>query len=169
MRVFLLVSLVFGYVACVQILGDTLRASSGATTPKPTVRPTVTTRKPPTVTTRRPPTTTRRGYINCYFCGGVGRPCPQPFYKSDRNVLIVPSYNGYCEKISPDNSGKGPFTRGAASPGECTRRGCFSKYISGQWMEVCCCDRDYCNMGIVSVKSSWILVLGAFGLLSMFR
>ncbi|CAF1068876.1 unnamed protein product [Rotaria magnacalcarata] len=165
MRVFLLVSLVFGYVACAQILGDTLRASSTAssraTTPKPTVRP--------TATTHRLPTTTRRGYINCYYCGGVGRPCPQPFYTSDRNVQIVPSYNGYCEKISPDNGGKGPFTRGAANPGECTRSGCSSKYISGQWREVCCCSRDYCNVGIVSVKSSWILVLGTFGLLSMFR
>ncbi|CAF1343473.1 unnamed protein product, partial [Rotaria sordida] len=104
MRVLILVVLAVGFVGSAHMLADNARASppssSGATPSRATTRP----------GTTRPP------YINCYTCGSLGRACPLPFSASDRNVQVLQSNTGFCEKISPDNGGAGPFTRGPANP-----------------------------------------------------
>ncbi|CAF1349507.1 unnamed protein product, partial [Rotaria sp. Silwood1] len=110
MRVLVLVLLIVGYASSAEILKDALRASSSGSSR-------VTTRPPfPTSRSSARPTTTTRPYIYCHYCGDLGRPCPQPFYRSHPNVRTAQSYNGFCEKISPNNGGLGPFTRGAANP-----------------------------------------------------
>ncbi|CAF1371118.1 unnamed protein product, partial [Rotaria sordida] len=103
MRVLILVVLVVGFVGSAHILADNARASppssTGATPSKDTTRA----------------STTNHPCTSCYLCGDPAHPCPQPF-EINSNVRVVDSYNGFCEKISPDNGGAGPFTRGPANP-----------------------------------------------------
>ncbi|CAF1577406.1 unnamed protein product, partial [Rotaria magnacalcarata] len=109
----------------------------------------------PTATSRTP----APKIIDCYYCGDPGYPCPRPFNSFDRNVRITPTSGRFCVKLGPDNGGLGPFYRRPASSSECLRRGCSRQYINFQWMEVCCCDTNKCNMGIASAKSTWGLIL----------
>ncbi|CAF3847224.1 unnamed protein product, partial [Rotaria sp. Silwood1] len=91
MRVLVLVLLIVGYASSAEILKDALRASSSGSSR-------VTTRPPfPTSRSSARPTTTTRPYIYCHYCGDLGRPCPQPFYRSHPNVRTAQSYNGFCE------------------------------------------------------------------------
>ncbi|CAF1059425.1 unnamed protein product [Rotaria sordida] len=134
------------------------------TTSKTTTRP-VTTKPATTSTATSRPTMTSSSYINCYSCGDISGPCPQPFIASSPNVLILSSSNRFCEKISPVKGDAKLITRGPAKLDNCNQRGCYIKNINNQRMEVCCCDRNMCNMGIKSMKSTWILVLSTLAVI----
>ncbi|CAF3275949.1 unnamed protein product [Rotaria socialis] len=119
----------------------------------------------PTATSRTP----APKIIDCYYCGDPGYPCPQPFNSYDRNVRITPTSGRFCVKLGPDNGGRGPFYRKPASSSECSQRGCSRKYINFQWTEVCCCDRNKCNMGIASAKSTWGLIFSTLAVIFIYH
>lgn len=118
MRLFSLTLLLSIFVVNVQMIEDTIRVSSAATTTKTTTKRIITTTSTCTTTLQttskkittssstrgttsktsiRPATTIDKSYINCYSCGGLDPACPQPFSGSDRHVRIVKSYTFYCK------------------------------------------------------------------------
>ncbi len=71
--------------------------------------------------------------------------------------------------MSTSDSPYAVATRGNAQPGLCNFNGCSTRFINGVSTWVCCCNRDKCNTGVYTSKSTIGMLSAALLMIVMAR
>ncbi|CAF1091641.1 unnamed protein product [Adineta steineri] len=141
-----LVSIIFTLIGLIDLQSQ----STSKTTPRLTTTARTTARTTPRTTPRPGPST-------CYACTN----CPYPFTRNGPGVTTVISQNGWCAKMSSNESPSSMTNRGADPLNTCASygiNGCRRRMVGAVETYLCCCRNSYCNTAVSISKSTIYIV-----------